>query len=400
MNGGRVSGDTWCAVLTPIREGAISVIEVGGPGAVAAMEGLFHRPGNQSIQSFPPGRLVLGALVDGEDRIDEVMATWWDGANPRVEIQCHGGAQSIRRITRSLERRGVVRLDEPQRLDRRRRAGEMDRIQAEAVEAIPSARSTLALTLLLSQARGALSGLVRDLEAGRAGADAVMALLEPPRLGEALCSPRRVAIVGPPNAGKSQLFNALVREERVITAEIPGTTRDAIAEEILIDGVPLVLVDTAGLRDTDHPVETQAIEVSEREVARADLALFVLDRSQPVGTRVLRDLWTVAQRVPRTIVVLNKADLEERATFPDLGGPGGGDSPVEVSALRETGLGTLEARMLDALVPRRNYTAGAPAVFTARQVTLFSQAMGCLTSRAEDAMTSLARVCGQLLGTC
>jgi tRNA modification GTPase len=396
-SGTEIAGtETVCAVLTPRGEGGISIMQVRGPDAFGVVDGIFQGKRPSSLASAEVGRLYLGRLVDGDETLDEVMVARRSAPEPLVEIQCHAGHQSVRRIADCLAKFGIREIDDTAYLARQTASGELDLIQQEALTAILHARSGLALSLLLSQYHGSLTRFVRDTIVGRASLDDLRRLLKPPRLGEILCSPPRVVLVGPTNAGKSSLFNALLKQDRVITSPVPGTTRDAIEEEIVIEGLPLTLVDTAGLRQTEHPIETLAIQVSEREIAGAHLAVFLFDGSVGFPDEVLGDYRRVAARVPNVLPVVNKIDID-RAFSPELLKGHIGGSPLGISALKGTGLKDLCLRLLDAIVPERNYTPGEPAVFTSRQASLLSRLLDVLSTGRPQDSEALA-VCRQLLG--
>ncbi|MBI2191948.1 MAG: 50S ribosome-binding GTPase [Planctomycetes bacterium] len=387
-------------VLTPPGEGGIGVLQVVGTDAVKVLELVFRgKSDGPPGGPWTPGELRLGRLMDGKDVLDEAMVCVLPGDPPAVEIQCHGGQETIRRILRCLEAQGVKLVKPPEWLSLSACRMGLDRIQCEAAEAIPWARSELALSLLLAQHEGALSGFVRDLAGGRVGKAEVEALLRRPRWGEVLCCPRRAVLAGPPNAGKSSLFNRLLKEDRVITAESPGTTRDAIAEEVLVRGVPVVLVDTAGLRETEHPVEKLAIEVSVRELAQADLVLFVFDASLPLDEAVLGNYRSVCGRVPQVIPVLNKMDLAGAAARSE-GKALLGQRVVEVSALAGTGLDALAERVRAAITPPHEYEPGAPAIFTDRQASSLERYRVASGLPAADFERLRGEIFAELLGRC
>ena len=388
--------DTICCVLTPRGEGGLSVMHLRGPNAFEVIEQLFKGPGDYTCTISKACKLSLGSLVDGVDTLDEVMVARVPAPEPVIVNQCHAGLESVRRIAECLGRLGVREVLEPDYLARQGAVGELDAIQREAAAAIPTARSPLALTLLLSQYQGALSRFVHQLREGKAGARDAEDLWGARRLGEALTVPARVAIVGPPNVGKSSLFNALLKQDRVITTEVPGTTRDAIEEELVFDGIPFVLVDTAGLRETDHPIETMAINVSEEQVRRADVVLFLLDGSEKPTPAAVSDYARIACRCPRTVPAVNKIDLE--ASLPaDVFEAQIGKTASMVSALEGTGLDELCLRLVGEMAPARDYAPGGPALFTARQVALFEELLMRQKKSTEPDEGSVQRICDELL---
>lgn len=238
-------------VLTPPGRGAIAVVAVVGEGVRARVEALMKR------SLAEPGRVYYGQLAD------EVLAHW----TPRgftgletVEVSCHGGAGAVRAVLEALAL-PEIGWDAYVGL-----AAHLDEIQKEAWRLLPYAATTLAAMVLMDQAQGALS---RALAEGR----------DVPMWGRALVRPRRVVLTGRPNAGKSTTFNALVQAERALVYDEPGTTRDPVEELIAIEGVPLWLVDTAGVETPRDDIERQAIERARREIARADLVVVVQEPS-------------------------------------------------------------------------------------------------------------------------
>ena len=388
--------DTICCVLTPRGEGGLSVMHLRGPNALEVIGQLFRGPGNYTCTISKPCKLSLGGLMDGEDTLDEVMVARVPASEPVVEIQCHAGLGSVRRISECLSRLGVREVPESDYVARQGAVGELDAIQREAAADIPTARSPLALTLLLSQYQGALSRFVHQVREGKASARDVEGLLCARRLGEALTVPTRVAIVGPPNVGKSSLFNALLKQDRVVTTDVPGTTRDAIEEELVFDGIPFVLVDTAGLRETEHPVETMAINVSEEQVRRADIVLFLFDGSEEPAPAAMADYARIASRCPRIIPAVNKIDLETSLPIDAFEAPIGVAASM-VSALEGTGLSELCLRLVDEMAPARDYTPGDPALFAARQVALFEELSMAQKKSTGPDEGSVQRICDELL---
>ncbi|OPZ79990.1 MAG: tRNA modification GTPase MnmE [Actinobacteria bacterium ADurb.Bin444] len=312
----RASSDTIVAPATPPGVGAIGVVRLSGPDAIRIARSVF-RPSSGTFPSREDThRLVHGHIVDSAGEIvDEVMlAAMW---SPRtftredtVEIDCHGGYATQRAVTRAVLAAGA-RAAEPGEFTRRAFLnGRIDLTQAEAVLAAVRAQSSLALRAAVRQLdgglarrlkalRGVLLGVLAQLEVqidfadedpGDLDRDQATHAIEGVRLdlerllttafvGRILDQGMRVAIVGRPNVGKSSLLNALAMRERAIVSDIPGTTRDTIEETIEIAGLPVCLVDTAGLRDSWDSVEKEGVERTRAALATADVVLAVLDLS-------------------------------------------------------------------------------------------------------------------------
>jgi tRNA modification GTPase len=325
-------------LLTPPGRGALAVIHVAGDGARALVGRLFSGRIDDTLR---PGR-----LVDRGEAVDEVMVRAVEGfsAEETVEITSHGGPAVVDRIFAAL---GLPRTHPRLLLERGIATGRLDRLQADAWALLPEARTERAALMLQAQAQGALSAAIRALR----GPEDVDRLLATAVAGIALASPRRVVLAGPPNAGKSSLFNALVERDRALVSPVPGTTRDPVRELIAIDGLPVELVDTAGVDAPRGPIEAVALDRTWAAVAAADLVLVVHDLE--TGTRVGFD--------GPALVVANKADLGLPSPWPDA---------LPVSAKTGQGLDDLRRRIVQALGVERFPGEGAAVVFTREQERL------------------------------
>lgn len=341
------------ALLTPPGRGAIAVLHVAGPGSRALVESLLGRP--------VAARPRHGRLVEEGEVLDEVVVRAVEGftGEETVEISCHGGRATVERIFRALEAGGARRAAPGDLLERGVRTGALDRIRAEAWGLLPGARTELAARVLLDQAEGALS---RAVAAARDAAEAAR-LRETAALGVALARPRRVVLAGRPNAGKSTLFNALLRGERAIVSPEPGTTRDPVRATGAVAQVPLEFVDTAGVEAPRDAIEGMAIERTWESISGADLVVFLFD-GEAGAEGEERGLWErLAGR--KALAVVNKID---RA--PGAAGPPGA---CRISARTGEGLEELGRRILSALGIDPRHEPGAPVVFTPRQERLLGE---------------------------
>lgn len=339
--------DTIAAVATPAGPGGLAVLRISGRSALAVADACFQPSGRtQPIPSLTPSHTVLhGHVVDGERRIDEVLLSVFRA--PRsftredvVEIGCHGGPVVTRQILARILACGA-RHAEPGEFTRRAfLSGRIDLTQAEAVADLIHARTELAAGAASAQLSGRLSQeihLLRDdlmhvlahveahldfpdediqpdtsaalLDRLKRAGHQCNRLLGTAHEGQLLRSGARVALVGLPNAGKSSLLNLLLGQDRAIVSPIAGTTRDTIEETANIHGLPVVFVDTAGLRDSSDQVEAEGIRRTHQAASRADLVLVVSDLSAPpADTEALHNRESASRKV---LHIGNKSDLPQ-----------------------------------------------------------------------------------------
>jgi len=369
--------DTIAAISTPPGEGGIAVIRISGPRAVAAADRVFR--GRRKLADVPSHTVHYGFVHDPEtgENADEVLATVMRA--PRsftredvVEISCHGGLVAVRKVLELVLVHGGARLAEPGEFTKRAFLnGRIDLSQAEAVIDLIRAKTDEAHALAMKQASGALSAKIRGLrgrlvelmahievnidypehdvedvtnrtirETCAAAIEEIDRLLNTATQGKILREGVTTAIIGRPNVGKSSLLNALARENRAIVTDIPGTTRDVIEEYVNLGGIPLRLLDTAGIRETDDAVEKIGIERSLAALEEAELVLLVLDGSRPLDDGERKLMERLAGR--NAIVIVNKSDLPRRADMDDIRARFPAERIVEAAAARQEGLEALE----------------------------------------------------------
>jgi len=385
----KTGNDTIAAPATAEGEGAISVVRVSGPRALELLSALFH-PAHPPSAPLEPFRLYPGWLEDGERKIDQVMSVVMRGpksytGEDMAEIHCHGGRAVTAAVLDALFRRGA-RPAEPGEFTRRAFLnGKMDLTRAESVAWLISARSEREMRGAIEQIEGGLRERLLDLEerlvAALAAIEVTLDFEEyeataPPypeveeivrevgerlhrldreaRAGEYIREGLKVAIVGKPNVGKSSLLNTFLSRKRAIVSRRPGTTRDTIEEVIVVDGIPLRLIDTAGLRRPRGEIEEEGVARAWENLARADLVLLVLDG----GTRITgndREILRLARK-NRALVVLNKTDLPPRADLERLGEELERRKVVEISATEGKGIDRLREEIVSLL--REEFLAG------------------------------------------
>ncbi len=341
------------SLLTPPGRGAIAVIHVCGAGATAAVRELFGRKFGD--------RPVAGKLTDRGEVLDEVMVRAAEGftGEETVEITCHGGNAPVERVLSALEARGARRAGAKELLERGVETGHLDRLRAEAWGLLPGAVTELAARMLADQAEGALSRAVGAMAAERE-ADRLLGTAD---LGLALASPRKIVIAGSPNAGKSTLFNALVRADRALVSPLPGTTRDPVRERIAIEQVPFEIVDTAGVGGPRDLLEQLSVERTHRALKEADVILFLFDAEAGARGEELRFLERLGHK--RIILLVNKCDTGTKKPLLDS---------LPVAARTGEGLEAVRRRILRALGIHPVRANGDPTVFTPRQQKLLQDA--------------------------
>jgi len=347
------------AILTPPGRGAVATISVTGPQATARVASLFRAAAGRPLGDFPCGRIVFGrwAAAGAAGAAGEEIVVCRRAAD-EVEVHCHGGRLAARTIVDALVAGGAEAIPW-QDLASRRALG---RVEAEARVALAAARTERTAAILLDQLRGGLrSSLTETLTHLRRGhaTEAVTILRDLEKyaaVGLHLTEPWRVVLTGRPNVGKSSLINAILGFERCIVHAEPGTTRDVVTAHTALDGWPVELSDTAGLRDGTDEIEVAGVLRARRQLQQADLVVLVFDVSAP---------WTRANEAllaewPGAVVAHNKCDL---APPPPPDRPPG----LTVSVAASLGIDTLVHELARRLVPEPP-SRGAAMLFTRPQI--------------------------------
>ena len=366
---------TIAAIATAPGEGGIGIIRLSGVSASEIADKIFHTGTIKTFKEAVPRMMYFGHVTDGGKRIDEGLAVYMKAPHSYtgedvVEIQIHGSAEALRETLSLALRSGAVPAMRGEFTKRAFLNGRLDLAQAEAVMDIISAKGEAALTQAESHLSGALSGFVHEVmeelkdlitklevtidypeedledltmeETGDALEKidkSLSALLKRSEEGRVIREGLRTAIIGRPNAGKSSLLNALLQEERAIVTDVPGTTRDTIEEAVHISGVSLLLMDTAGLRETDNKVEQIGIERARASMEKADLILAVIDGSSPLDEEDKTILHSLDGK--KAIVILNKYDLTPEVKAEDIWEIAGQIPVVSLSARYGSGMDEL-----------------------------------------------------------
>ncbi len=340
--------DTIVAISTPVGEGGIGIVRLSGRDALKIADRIFLSKNNKKPSKFKTYTIHYGHIFENESRIiDEVILTVMRA--PRsytkediVEINCHSGIAPLKKILDLVLVSGA-RLAEPGEFTKRAFLnGRIDILQAESVLDIVRAKTDLSLRAALNNLDGLFSkkinGIRDELIAILAHIEAsidfteeedvqtvkkkgifdrlkrvkkdIEKLISTAQEGKILRQGVKTVICGSPNVGKSSLMNTLLRESRTIVTHIPGTTRDTIEEIVNIKGIPVVLIDTAGIISTDHPIEKEGVKRSHFSIEKADLVLFVLDNGRKINRNDLDIMNNIKDK--EVIIIVNKIDLKKR----------------------------------------------------------------------------------------
>lgn len=410
--------DTIAAISTPLGEGGLAIIRVSGPDAVEHVSTLFAA--KDKLTDVPTHTIHYGFIRNPNtgERLEEVLVTVMRA--PRsftmedvVEISCHGGIISVKKVIQLLLRSGVVRLAEPGEFTKRAFLnGRIDLSQAEAVIDLIRSKSDRAFSIALKQVDGTLSKkikllrhrlveLIAHIEVNidypehdveeltnifiknkcKESLEEIDLLLKTAEQGKILREGLTTAIVGRPNVGKSSLLNVLAQENRAIVTEIPGTTRDVIEEYVTVGGIPLRLLDTAGIRETTDVVEKIGVERSKSALVEADLLLFVLNYNESLHEDeklLLTDL-----QDKQVIIIVNKTDLSERLELDQVTSYVSDDRIVYMSMTEEQGLEQLEKAITTVFFGGHLDSGDLTYVSNVRHIQLLHQARLCLVDALE-----------------
>ncbi len=395
--------DTIAAIATARGEAGIGIVRVSGDLALPIAAELFRSPRGVPLTELSTHTLTYGHIIDAnasDDVIDEVLlgimhAPKTYTGEDIVEFNCHGGPVTLTAVLDLVVKRGA-RIAEPGEFTKRAFLnGRLDLAQAEAVAELIASKTDLSRKIAIEVLAGKLSDTVNflsdqlanllaeieasidfpeedldfmkvgtQLETARAVQTDLTALLDTAAEGRIITEGVNVAILGKPNVGKSSLLNALVGATRAIVTDIPGTTRDTIEETINVNGIPLKLIDTAGIRQTDDVVEQQGVERSKAVLDRAELLLLMFDASQPLNNADLELLQTAQST--KAILILNKVDLPVLTSLTALLGHCPKKQIVETAIPEGKGLDALKAAICEELIGGELVVGESPIVTNAR----------------------------------
>lgn len=373
--------DTIAAVATAMTASGIGIIRISGPQSREIVGKIYRSKGGKTrIENVLSHTIQYGFICDEDEVIDEVLVMIMDaprsytGENT-VEIDCHGGVLAMKRVLETVIKYGARPAEPGEFTKRAFLNGRIDLSQAEAVIDVINAKNEYALKSSISQLRGNIQRVIKEIRQGIIYQIAYIesalddpehisidgygdtlkgeisllkekleSLLNTVREGKLMKEGIKTVIVGKPNAGKSSLLNLLVGEERAIVTDIAGTTRDILEETIVLHGISLRMIDTAGIRDTDDVVEKIGVKKAVENAKDADLILYVVDSSVPLDENDREIIELLKDK--KSIVILNKMDLKQQVTEGELKEKTS-HPVVAVSAKEEEGIELLEAQIKD-----------------------------------------------------
>jgi len=400
--------DTICAVSTPLGISGIGIIRLSGPRTYPILDKIFVPKKNEKVSSFPSHSIHYGHILEHGKIIDEILLTIMRAPKSytredMAEIGCHGGYLPLKKVFSLCLKQGARLATEGEFTKRAFLNGRIDLAQAEAIIDIINSKTERGLETSLLQLKG---GLSREIEKLKAKMMSLLAkievaldfaeedlefitdakiedelskikmqvgkLLAGAETGKIINQGINTAILGSPNVGKSSLLNALLKENRAIVTEIPGTTRDTIEETINLKGIPLKIIDTAGIRKTRKPIEIEGVRRSKEWLKKADLALLVLD-----GNRALSrdDLELIKEtREQKSVFILNKIDLPLKINLNELKKHARGRKIAEISATKKIGLENLEKIIYNLIWDGKVYSADQTLIINCRHQELLFNA--------------------------
>lgn len=366
--------DTISMIATAMSDAGIGIIRVSGKSAIEIVKKIFRPQRKKDLEKVDSYTAHYGVIYDGEQMLDECIVLVMRGphsytAEDVVEIQCHGGIVLLKKILELTFRMGARPAEPGEFTKRAFLNGRLDLSQAEAVMDLIHSQNEMAVDQAMKQLRGSVRDKVRELrevilyhvafiesalddpehidieenherfarEIGQCK-ETIEKLLSTADDGKIMQDGIKTCIVGKPNVGKSSLLNVLVGEERAIVTEVAGTTRDSLQETVILQGIPLHIIDTAGIHDTVDIVEKIGVDRAKMWIEEADLILYVVDASKPLEENDEKIIELIREK--KVIVLLNKSDLEKRVDEEKIR-DAFGDSVIEISAKLEEGMDSL-----------------------------------------------------------
>ena len=401
--------DTITSISTPMGEGAIGIVRLSGPQAVEIADKLYK--GKHLLNDVPSHTINYGHIIDPESKevVEEVMVSVLRAPKTFtrediIEINCHGGILTINRVLELTMTYGA-RMAEPGEFTKRAFLnGRIDLSQAEAVMDFIRSKTDRASKVAMNQIEGRLSDLIKKqrqsileilaqvevnidypeyddvedatteflLEQSKEIKQEINRLLDTGAQGKIMREGLSTVIVGKPNVGKSSMLNNLIQDNKAIVTEVAGTTRDVLEEYVNVRGVPLRLVDTAGIRETEDIVEKIGVERSRKALSQADLILFVLNNNEAL-TQEDYTLYEVVKNED-VIVIVNKMDLVQNIDINEVKDMIGDTPLIQTSMLKQEGIDELEIQIRDLFFGGEVQNQDMTYVSNSRHISLLKQA--------------------------
>lgn len=401
--------DTITSISTPMGEGAIGIVRLSGPQAVEIADKLYK--GKHLLNDVPSHTINYGHIIDPESKevVEEVMVSVLRAPKTFtrediIEINCHGGILTINRVLELTMTYGARMAEPGEFIKRAFLNGRIDLSQAEAVMDFIRSKTDRASKVAMNQIEGRLSDLIKKqrqsileilaqvevnidypeyddvedatteflLEQSKEIKQEINRLLDTGAQGKIMREGLSTVIVGKPNVGKSSMLNNLIQDNKAIVTEVAGTTRDVLEEYVNVRGVPLRLVDTAGIRETEDIVEKIGVERSRKALSQADLILFVLNNNEAL-TQEDYTLYEVVKNED-VIVIVNKMDLEQNIDINEVKDMIGDTPLIQTSMLKQEGIDELEIQIRDLFFGGEVQNQDMTYVSNSRHISLLKQA--------------------------
>ncbi len=442
--------DTIAAIATAPGEAGIGIVRISGEKSIEIIDKIFRSKENKKLSDYKSRRITYGHIVDhqNDEIIDEVLVSYMKAPNTYtrediVEINCHGGMIPVKKILELVLRNGARAANPGEFTKRSFLNGRIDLAQAEAIMDLISAKTEKGFDVALNQLEGSLSkevlkirGKLLDmlahiqvsidfaeedidgvalntlLETSSQVEIDIQKLLDTSHTGRIIREGLSTVIVGKPNVGKSSLLNALIKESRAIVTDVPGTTRDIIEEHFSIRGIPLRLIDTAGIRETEDIVEKIGVERSKELFNLADLIIVMLDASTGLTKEDLEIIGLIGHK--KALILVNKTDLPQKLDIEEVKNIIDNKDIIEVSILEGKGIDKIEDALTNMVYQGEVRAKDSLLVTNIRHKNALERALGsikdCIKSIKErfaldfievdvkDAWEALGEISGDTLG--
>ncbi len=404
-----LNDDTIAAISTSLGHSGIGIVRLSGKDSIRITDKIFVSPKKKSLKQTPSHRIIYGHIINSnKEIIDEVLVSVMKAPHTYtrediVEINCHGGPVPLRRILELVLKTGARLADPGEFTQRAFLNGRIDLAQAEAVLDVINALTEQSQKAAIEQLRGGLSEKIEAIREELIKLTAFVEayidfpeedieplslkdmkklalkiqhslreLIDSSRYGIILREGLKTAIIGRPNVGKSSLLNALLEQDRAIVTEVPGTTRDVIEDYLNIQGIPIKIMDTAGIREVKNIAEKEGVKRSLRAMKDADLVLIILDGSEDLHDTD-RELITKSNQ-KNTILVINKIDLPQKIRLKESY-----RQLVRVSAIKKIGLDELKVKIVETILKGKSL-CGTGIVTSTRHVHALEKALASINS--------------------